>query len=101
MLLQINNKPLLINGDGHWIFILNNVVVTYKNNKLCTIKRTHVDASKNPIIYYIVSEQNKTKCKPVYYQLKAGDCVRNADKRTNFSMHMIIMHRGKYYAHDF
>ena len=85
MILQINNNPLLINGDGQWIFILNDVVVTYKNNKLGTIKITHVDASNSPVLYNIVSEQNKPQGEPVYYQLKFGDCVGNAAKRTNFS----------------
>ena len=47
-LLDIINKPMLINGDGNWVNILNDAVVTYNNNIHSTINMTPVDASINP-----------------------------------------------------
>ena len=47
-LLHIINKPLSINGDGNWVNILNDAVVTYNNNIHSTIDVTPVDASNNP-----------------------------------------------------
>ena len=67
---------MFINGDGNWVYILNDAVITYKNNIHSTINMTPVDASNNPhkIKYYVKT----TKIKP---KLKVGDYVRNADKR--------------------
>ena len=31
-LLHIINKPMFINGDGNWVNILNDAVITYNNN---------------------------------------------------------------------
>ena len=39
---------MFINGDGNWVNLLNNGVVTYNNNKKTTIKMTPVDASNHP-----------------------------------------------------
>ena len=71
---------MFINGDGNWVNILNDAVVTYNNNIHSTINMTPVDASNNPdkVIYYVKS----TKATP---KLKFGDYVRNADKRNIFS----------------
>ena len=47
-LLHIINKAMFINGDGNWVNILNDAVVTYNNNIHSTINMTPVDASNNP-----------------------------------------------------
>ena len=47
-LLHIINKPMFINGDGNWVNILNDAVLTYNNNIHSTINMTPVDASNNP-----------------------------------------------------
>ena len=47
-LLHIINKPMFINGDGNWVNILNDAVVTYNKNIHSTINMTPVDASNNP-----------------------------------------------------
>ena len=39
---------MFINGDGIWVKILNDAVLTYNNNIPSTIKMTPVDASNNP-----------------------------------------------------
>ena len=79
-LLHIINKPMFINGDGNWVNILNNAVITYNNNIHSTINMTPVDASYNPdkVKYYVKS----TKATP---KPKVDDYVRNADKRNIFS----------------
>ena len=78
--LHIINKPMFINGDGNWVNILNDAVVTYNNNIHSTIKMTPVDASNNPDkIKYSFSFKN---IKPNF---KAGDYVRHVDKRNIFS----------------
>ena len=79
-LLHIIIKPMFVNGDGNWVNILNDAVITYNNNIYSTINMTPVDASRNPdkVKYYVKS----TKATP---KLKVGDYVRNADKRNIFS----------------
>ena len=79
-LLHIINEPMFINGDGNWVNILNDAVITYNKNIHYTINMTPVDASNNPdkVKYYV----NSTKATP---KLKVGDYVRNADKRNIFS----------------
>ena len=71
---------MLINGDGNWVKILNDAVVTYNNNIHSTINMTPDDASNNP---------DKIKCtfsfKNIKTKLKVGDYVRNVDKRNIFS----------------
>ena len=75
-LLHIINKPMFINGDGNWVNIPNDAVVTYNNNIHSTIKVTPIDASINPDkVKYTFSFKN---IKP---KLKVGDYVRNAEKR--------------------
>ena len=71
---------MFINGDGNWVNILNDAVITYKNSTHSTIDMTPVDASNNPdkVKYYVKS----TKATPKF---KVGDYVRNADKRNIFS----------------
>ena len=70
-----------INGDGNWVFILNDAVITYNNNIHSTINMTPVDASNNcDKTRYIIS--NSTKIEPKF---KVVDYVRNADKRNIFS----------------
>ena len=79
-LLHIINKPMFINGDGNWVNILNDAVITYNNDIHSTIKMTPVDASNNPDkVKYTFNFKN---IKP---KLKVGDYVRNADKRNIFS----------------
>ena len=39
---------MFINGDGNWVYILNDAVITYNNNIHSTINMTPVDASNNP-----------------------------------------------------
>ena len=79
-LLPIINKPMFINGDGNWVNILNDAVVTYNNNMHSTNNMTQYDASNNP---------NEVKYSFVYRiikpKLKFGDYFRNADKRNIFS----------------
>ena len=87
-LLHVINKPMLINGDGNWVNILNDAVTKYNNNFHSTINTTPVDASNNPDKVRYIKEpasqiiSNSTKVKP---KLKVGDYVRNADKRNIFS----------------
>ena len=86
-LLPIINKPMFINGDGNWVNILTDAVVTYNNNIHSTINMKPVDASNNPDkLKYTFSFKN-IKGKPGYAQpkLKVGDYVRNTDKRKIFS----------------
>ena len=79
-LLHIINKPMFINGDGNWVNILNDAVLTYNNNIHSTINMTPVDASNNPDkVKYTFNFKN---IKPKF---KVGDYVRNADKRNIFS----------------
>ena len=79
-LLHIINKPMFINGDGNWVNILNDAVVTYNNNIHSTINMTRLDASNNPDkVKYTFSFKN---IKP---KLKVGDYVRNVAKRNIFS----------------
>ena len=78
-LLHIINKPTFINGDGNWVNILNDAVITYNNNIHSTINMTPVDASNNP---------DKVKYSFIYRNIKPKfevDYVRNADKRNIFS----------------
>ena len=79
-LLHIINKLIFINGDGNWVNILNDAVITYNNNIHSTINMTPVDASNNPdkVKYYVKS----IKAAPKF---KVGDYVRKADKRNIFS----------------
>ena len=61
-LLNIINKPLFINGDGNWVCILNDAVVTYNNNVHSAFNMTPVDASNNPEkVRYIISTSIKIK----------------------------------------
>ena len=76
---------MFINGDGNWVNILNDAVVTYNNNIHSTINMTPVDASNNPDKYKYNFSFKNIKGKPGYDQLKVGDCVRNVDKRNIFS----------------
>ena len=73
-ILHIINKPMIINGDGNWVNILNDAVVTYINNIYSTINMTTADASnKIDKVKYTFSFKN---IKP---KDKVGDYVRNAD----------------------
>ena len=79
-LLHIINKPMFINGDGNWVNILNDAVVTYNNIIHSTFNMTPVDASDNPDkVNYTFSFKN---IKP---KLNVGDYLRNVDKRNIFS----------------
>ena len=71
---------MFINGDGNWVNILNDAVVTYNNNIHSTIKRTPVDASNNPD-----KVNNTFSFKNIKPKFKVGDYVRNTDKRNIFS----------------
>ena len=71
---------MFINGDGNWVNIIIDAVVTFNNNIHSTINMTPVDASNNPDkVEYTFSFQN---IKP---KLKVGDYVSNAYKRNIFS----------------
>ena len=85
--LHIMNKPMFINGDGNWVNIINDAVVTYNNNIHSTINMTPVDASNNPDKIKCTFSFKNIKGKPGYAQpkLKVGDYVRNVDKRNIFS----------------
>ena len=86
---------MFINGDGNWVNILNDAVITYNNNIHSTINMTPVNASNNPDKVRYISEpasqiiststKIKSRGKPGYAQFKVGDYVRNADKRNIFS----------------
>ena len=79
-LLHIINKPMFINGDGNWVNILNDAVLTNNNNIHSTINMTPVDASNNPDkVKYTFNFKN------IRPKFKVGDYVRNADKRNIFS----------------
>ena len=86
-LLHIKNKPMFINGDGNWVNLLNDAVVTYNNNIHSSINMTPVDASKNPDkVKYTFSFKNiKGKLGYAQPKLNVGDYVRNVDKRNIFS----------------
>ena len=63
--------PMFINGDGNWVNILNDAVITYYNNIHSTINMTPVDASNNPdkVKYYIsetASQIKSTKARPKF-----------------------------------
>ena len=70
---------MFINGDGNWVNILNDAVVTYNNNILSTINMTPVDANNPDKVKYYVNSTKAT------LKLKVGDYVRNADKRNILS----------------
>ena len=79
-LLHIIKKPIFINGDGNWVDILNDAVITYNKNIPSTINMTTVDASNNPgKVKYSFNFMN---IKP---KLKVGNYARNVDKRNIFS----------------
>ena len=71
---------MFINGDGNWVNILNDAVITYNNNIHSTINMKPVDASNNLDKFKYTFSFNSIKPK-----LKVGDYVRNADKRYIFS----------------
>ena len=66
---------MFINGDGNWVNILNDAVITNNNNIHSTFNMTPVDASNNPdkVKYSFIYRNNKPKH-------KTGDYVKNADK---------------------
>ena len=74
---------MFINGDGNWVNILNDAVITYINNVQSTINMTPVDASNNSdTVRYIkepasqilsTSTKIKAKDKPGYAQLEVID----------------------------
>ena len=71
---------MFINGDGKWVNILNDEVITYNNNIHSTINMTPVDASNYPDkVKYTFS------FKIIKPNFKVSDYVRNADKRNIFS----------------
>ena len=79
-LLHKINKPMFINGDGNWVNILNDAVITYNNNIHSTINMTPVDAFNNPDKFeYAFSFKN------IIPKLKVGDYVRKVDKCDIFS----------------
>ena len=79
---------MFINGDGNWVNILNDAVITYNNNIHSTINMTTVDASNNPDTVRYIREpasqiiSTSTNIEPKF---KVGDYVRSADKRKIFS----------------
>ena len=79
-LLHIINKPMIINGDGNWVDILKDALITYNNNIHATINMTPVDASNSSD-----KIKNTFNFKNIKPKLKVGDYVRNAEKRNIFS----------------
>ena len=79
---------MFINGDGNWVNILNDAVITYNSNIHSTINMTPVDASNNADKVRYIREHasqirsTSTKIEPKF---KVGDYVRNADRRNSFS----------------
>ena len=86
-LLHIINKQMFINGDGNWVNILIDAVITHNNNIHSTINMTPVDASNNPdkVKYYINDTASQIKSTKATPNFKFGDYVRNADKCNIFS----------------
>ena len=64
-LLHIINKPMFINGDGNWVNIRNDAVITHNIYIHSTINMTPIDASNNPdkVKYYVQSTKATTKFK--------------------------------------
>ena len=63
---------MFLNGDGNWVSILNDAVITYNNNIHSTINITPAVASKNADkVRYIISTSTKIKGKPGYAQPKS------------------------------
>ena len=62
-LIHLIIKSIFINGDGNWVDIINDAVITYNNHS--TINMTPVDASNNPdkFKYYVKSTKIKPKPK--------------------------------------
>ena len=62
---------MFINGDGNWVNILNDAVVTYNNNIHTTISMTPVDAPNNPdkVKYTFSFKNNKPKLKVDYVRV--------------------------------
>ena len=55
---------MFINGDGNWVNILNDAVITFNNNIQSTIYMAPVDASNNPDkVRYIISTSTKIEPK--------------------------------------
>ena len=71
---------MVINGDGIWVKLLNDSVVTNNNNIHSTINMTTVDASINPD-----KVKNTFSFKNIKPKHKVVDYVRNADKRNIFA----------------
>ena len=84
--LQIILKPLFINGDGNWLNILIDAVITYNNNFHSSTNMTPVDASNNPD-----KIKNTFIFKNIIPKLKHGDYVGNADKRNIFSKDTLLI----------
>ena len=72
---------MFINGDGNWVYIKNDAVITYNINIHSTINMRPVDASNNPDKVRYITEpasqirSTSTKIEPKF---KVGDYVRNA-----------------------
>ena len=71
-LLHIINKSMFINGDGNWLNILNDAVVTYNNNIHSTINMTPVDASNNldNVKYSLIYRNIKPKLKVIMLEMQ-------------------------------
>ena len=81
--LQKINKPMFINGDGNWVNILNDAVITYNNNIHSTTNMTSADASKNPVKvrYYVKSTKATPNLKLMIMlemQINVISSLRNA-----------------------
>ena len=65
---------MFINGDGNWVNILNDAVITYNNNIHSAINLTPVDASNNPdkVKYYVKSSKATPKFKVGDYVFSKG-----------------------------
>ena len=64
-LLHIINKPMFINGEGNWVKILNDAVITYNNSIHSATNLTTVGASNNPdkVRYCVKSTKEEEEVK--------------------------------------
>ena len=85
---------MYINGDGKWVNLLKDAIITYNNNKHSTINVTPVDNSNNPeklrylrMVFTFIFPSQLNSFNDTYIFSKAArkkkvaDFVRNAYKR--------------------
>ena len=85
LLLHIIKKPMFINGDGNWVSILNDAVITNNHNIHSTINMTPVDAYDNPdeVKYYL----NLPKQRPILKSVIMSGMLTNV----TFSLRVTLL----------